>query len=490
MRSLRVRNAIAVLAVAFVVLCTGASAAERAGPTWLAADYIAAHPAESQEWRLHYGAHDFGSELGDAFVIGLADTYAYVETPTRITIYDFAVERVLTFDRVANRFDSASFYMHPAAVLGELQNRLKVIAPLLQMLEQGGGTGAVPLTSVDRFWIESDLGVLGPPEGAPAISVTDEADGTTRYVYAEEVVATIVAVEHAITAEAAHGLDIVLRRLTRLHPAILADVAARNVIPQSLSYVIYGTDNVARTVSIELREIEERNSAYPLPASATPGDGGLSPTLAPLVAQVRGFVAGERDERFRTDSDYQQAAIAAAAQGNWLAVQLILFERQLQYGPEAPCEDPSVCFDVAANEGAMLADPDVIAYQAALEQDQSGGDPKTVIATLQGFDRSSFMNPAIVDLLVANTMSVNRIEPEDGAPGPEQLLLGYIESNPYVGAAYNDLGQHLWRAQRPAEAWQMFDLARAFGPVPGLAPLMQIDQAEQTIKRAAPAFFQ
>lgn len=490
MRGLRVLNAIAALAVAFVVLSAGASAAERAGPTWLAADYIAAHPAESQEWRLHYGARDFGSELGSAFVIGLADTYAYVETPTRITIYDFTVERVLTFDRAADRFDSASFYMHPAAVLGELQNRLKVVAPLLQMLEQGGGTGAVPLTSVDRFWIESDLGVIGPAEGAPAISVTDEADGTTRYVYANEVVATIVAAEHAIPAEAAHGLDIVLRRLTRLHPAILSDVAGRNVIPQSLSYVIYGTDNVARTASIELREIEELMSAYPLPASAAPGNSGLSPTLAPLVSEVRTIVGGERDERFRSDSDYQQAAMAAAAQGQWLAVQLILFERQLQYGPEAPCEDPSVCFDAAANEAAMLADPDVVAYRAALEQDQSGGDPTTVIETLRGFDRSSFMNPAIVDLLVANTMSVNRIEPAAGEPGPEQLLLGYIASNPYVGAAYNDLGQHLWRIQRPAEAWQMFDLARAFGPVPGLVPLMQIDQAEQTIKRAAPAFFQ
>ena len=138
----------------------------------------------------------------------------------------------------------------------------------------------------------------------------------------------------------------------------------------------------------------------------------------------------------------------------------------------------------------MLADPDVIAYQAALEQDRSGGDPQTVIATLQGFDRSSFMNPAIVDLLIANTMSVNRIEPAEGEAVPERLLLGYIASNPYVGAAYNDLGQHLWRAQRPVEAWQMFDLARALGPVPGLAPLMQIDQAEQSIKRAAPAFFQ
>ncbi len=489
MSSPRVLNAIAALAVGLFAVCAGASAAERAGPQWLAADYVAVHPAESQEWRLHYSASDFGVELGDAFVIGLSDTYAYVETDARVTIYDFTVERVLILDRAAGRFRSASFYMHPAAVLGEMQNRLKVLAPLAEMLQQEGVGGGLPPSAVDRFWIESDLGVLGPAEGAPAITVTDQVDGTTRYVYAGEAVATIVATEHDIPAEAAHGYDIVMRRLTRLHPAILADVAARNVIASELGYVVYGPYGVARTASIELREIEERSAAYPLPADAVPDDGELSPALAPLVAEVRALVAGPPDKRFRSDGDYQQAAIAAAENGQWLAVQLILFERLLQYGPEAPCADPAICFEVAAIETAMLADPDVIAYRTALEQDQSGGDPAAAIATLRGFDRSALMNPAVIDLLIANTMSVNRIEPEAGEPGPEQLLLGYIASNPYVGAAYNDLGQHLWRTLRQAEAWQMFDLARAFGPVPGLAPLMQLDQAEQSIKRAAPAFF-
>ena len=482
--------AMALLAVAILPFVPGAFAAGRAGPQWLAADYVAAHPAESQEWRLHYSASGFGVDLGDAFVIGLSDTYAYVETDARVTIYDFTVERVLVFDRATGRFRSASFYMHPAAVLGELQNRLKVLAPLAEMMQQEGVGGGLPPTAVDRFWIESDLGVPGPAEGAPAITVTDQVDGTTRYVYAGEVVATIVATEHDIPAEAAHGYDIVMRRLTRLHPAILADVAARNVIASDLGYVVYGSDGVARTASIELRDIEERSAAYPLPPNAVSDDGELSPALAPLVAEMRTLLAGEPDDRFRSDSDYQQAAIAGAAANRWLAVQLILFERLLQYGPEAPCADAAICFDIAANEAAMLADPDVIAYRTALEQDQSGGDPAAAIATLRGFDRSTLMNPAVIDLLIANIMSVNRTEPAAGESGPEQLLLGYIASNPYVGAAYNDLGQHLWRTLRPAEAWQMFDLARAFGPVPGLVPLMQLDQAEQSIKLAAPAFFQ
>ena len=484
----RIRHTIAALAAALVAVCTGASAAERAGPHWLAADYVAVHPAESREWRLHYDATDFDAALGDAFVIGLADTYAYVETPARTTIYDFTVERVLEFDRVRDSFGSASFYMVPAAVLGELQNRLKVIAPLAQMLQQESAAAGLPPTVVDRFWIESDLGVMGPPDGAPAITVTDEADGTTRYVYGGAVVATIVAAEHEIPPEAAHGLDIVLRRLSRLHPAILADVAARNVIPAELNYVVYGFDGAARTGAIELREIEERIAPYPLPAGAQPDSGGLPPALAPLLAQVRSLVAAP-DDRFRRDRDYQAAAITAAGQGRWLAVQLVQFERLLQYGPEALCEDSAICFDATASEATMLADPDVVAYRAALEQDQRGGDPDAAIATLRSFDRSTLMNPAVIDLLIANIMSVNRIEPEAGEPGPEQLLVGYIDSNPYVGSAYNDLGQHLWRALRPAEAWQMFDLARAFGPVPGLAPLAQIDQAERSIKRAAPAFF-
>lgn len=489
-----IRNLKLAAAVCLIVLTAAvpisAGAQGHPGPHWTAANFLAMHPGEQAEIRLSYEAAGFDDNYGSTFVIGISEQYAYVETEAGAVIFDFAAEQNLQFDRASHRFTSSSLYAIPAFALYEVQNRMMMIAPMAELLQDESFAAQLPLTAVDQFWIESDVGVAMPGAPAPEITIAESADGSINYSYDGTIVATAMLADTPLPPDAFELYLVVLRRLTKLHPVILADLAGRGGVLASLTFAQYQFDGMTHNPSVSLQNVEERTAPYPLPADAVPHDGD-NPLVAGLIADVR-LVTAQPDQRFRSDRDYQQAALSAAGKGEWLAAFLTITERHMQFGTDVPCSEqataPQNCFDMAQHWDAMSQDAALTEFQRTLSADPSV-DPAVLVETLNSFDRSTLSNPAIVDLMIANIMSSRIAADPAGAPAAEKLFVSYISSNPYVGSAYSDLGQHYWRQFQLILAWQMFDLARAFGRVPGAPMIENIYEMEQRIRTAAPEYF-
>ena len=464
-------------------------AQDHPGPHWTAANFLALHPGEQAEIRLSYEAAGIDS-FGSKFVIGIGDQYAYVETEAGVAIFDFAAEQNLSFDRASHRFTSSSLYAIPAFALYEVQNRMMMIAPMAELLKDESLAGQLPLTAVDQFWIESDVGVAMPGQPAPAITISENADGSIDYSYDGKIVATATLADKPLPPDAFKRYLVVLRRVIKLHPVILADLASRGRILASLTFAQYQFDGMTHNPSITLQSVDERTGPYPLPADAAPHDGD-NPLVAGVIADVR-LVKAQPDQRLRSDRDYQQAALSAADKGEWLAAFLTITERYMQFGTDAPCAEqataPQNCFDIAEHWEAMSQDAALSEFQSVVSANPSV-DTEILVERLNAVDRSTLSNPAIVDLMIANILSAGGMADPASAPKAEKLFVNYISSNPYTGSPYSDLGQHYWRQFQLIDAWQMFDLARAFGRIPGAPMIENIYEMEQKIRSAAPEYF-
>ncbi|HWI29306.1 MAG TPA: hypothetical protein VN668_20195 [Stellaceae bacterium] len=474
------------LALALLLLPPAARASTIAGPAMSAAALREARRTEpGPQLRLAFDLRR-GGAAPVPLVAVLGTDYVDIAENGRETLYDFRLRRRIVLDRAAQTFANLSLYGDVAFRRFELEKR----AVLAGTFTDAAGGGDPPL-ELQRFWIESDLGIAARGKGRPSIDQRKLPDGAISFRLDKEEVALFAPASEAVPAELRQSFAHFLRLAVPIHPQIIAAIALDGRLPQRIVYVS-DTGGTHHAVGLILRSALHRTADYPLPASFEPRPLAGSTKdqealglrgLLPLMLQA---VAGRAGQGPRSLDDYRRAADRALRERHDFAAALLLAEAALQYGADAadcttgsgsvPCHDPQEL------SRRFAADPRAAnLYRAEAEEPQ---DPVAAVQLWQSIKHDDVADGYVVDAFLADRLS---------AEGHRQDAMGAfaraLQGNPYLGGVYKEMGDHFLRASRTDLAWICYDLGRALPDRDPHDPLAAVDKVEAALVAAYPEFF-
>lgn len=473
------------LALALLLLPAGLCAREIAGPQLDAAALRAARQAVPQtQLRLIFDLH-YGDAAPVPLTALIAPDYIDVVEGGRETLYDFRLRRRFNLDRAAKVFANFSLYGDVAFRRFELNKRVE-LADLFAETSHGED----PPLPLQRFWLESDIGLAG---GAKPLAISQEptADGAVRFRFDHEEVALFAPAPQPVPPELRQSFARFLRRSLPIHPDILAAIALDGRLPQRL--VLIGlAEGRRRPIGLVLKAAEPLEIDYPLPATLEPRPlaGQASDTeatsLRGLMPAILDAVSGRHGPP-RPLADYRRAADTALKQKQGFAAMLLLSEAALQYGAAAgDCTAglgwAARCRRTEEINRVLDEDPRTALFYKA--QTVTPKDPAAAAAAWQELKHDDVPGGYVVDAFLADRLS---------AAGHRQEAMGAfavaLAGNPYLGGVYKELGDHFLRASRTDLAWICYDLGRSLPGRSADDALSAVDALEDKLAAAYPAFF-
>lgn len=412
----------------------------------------------------------------------IADDFLDVTRGARRTVYDFKLRRVIELDLNARRFSSTSLYAGIAFRVFERRNRTALGTAL---------RGATLPEGMKPFWVESQLGVIDPAQPRPAIQNQRAADGSLTFRFEGADVVRFVPSAEAVPDAERVRFARALRYLTQIHPTILDQILAANIVPATLTYVGVAT-TAKSSVTLILKSVDRLSVEFPLAADFTsetlrnePNDalGSALNGIVPLMLQA---VAGQYGAGARSvEASHAMIGDALGSGATFQAV-LLSFELMLQHGQQAvTCANAPAaprCYSLREVADVARGDPRAQAYLQALQIESQ--DQNRAIELRQGIARSGLTQAAALDIMLANGLSQSQKHSE-ALP----LFLSAIRANPYVASFYKDLGDHFLRDYRTDLAWICFDLGRMLPGADATGNFRAIDQLEQQLASQNPSSF-
>jgi hypothetical protein len=474
------------LALALVVLLPAATPArEVAGPQLDAAALRAARQAAPQmQLRLIFDLH-YGNAPPTQLTAFIASDYIDVIEGARETLYDFRLRRRLNVDRAARVFANFSLYGDVTFRRFELNKRVD-----LAELFAETSHGEEPPLPLQRFWLESDVGLAG---GAKPLGISQEPtrDGAVRFRLDHEEVALFAPASQAVPPELRQSFARFLRLRLPIHPDILTAIALDGRLPQRL--VLVGlAQGERRTIGLVLKSAEPFEMDYPLPVTLEPRPlaGQAADTeatsLRGLMPTMLDAVSGRHGPP-RPLADYRRAADAALKQKQGFAAMLLLSEAALQYGAAAGDCDTGLgwatqCQRTNEINSVLDQDPRTALFYRA--QTVTPKDPAAAAAAWQDLKHDDVSDGFVVDAFLADRLS---------AAGHRQEAMGAfalaLAGNPYLTGVYKEMGDHFLRASRTDLAWICYDLGRSLPGRQADDALSAVDALEDKLAAAYPAFF-
>ncbi|HTQ12245.1 MAG TPA: hypothetical protein VMH86_00110 [Rhizomicrobium sp.] len=442
------------------------------GPLADAKAIRAARPALTEP-ALEFTVKQTGGDGSETRTVDLAGDFTVDYGDTSGTLTDYALRRVVALDDKAKTFRNYSLYATVDFDMLETANRRY----------QRGALGALNLAgkthALDAYWVQAELKIVDPQDGAPALVRRRAKDGSVHFLLAGQDVASYALSKAALTGAQSASLAHYLRMASGLHPAIIAEIQASGRLPARVAFAmppmrkapaaqwIFGAGRAVKAV-------------YPL-REGTPLDAaGEAGTLAPLVPLMQAALAGAAPGK-RSAADYDAAIAGAMTKRSYFPAFILAMEKRLQYGAAAACAG-SDCPTLADVVKAAGADPRTDALKTALAA--RGEALAGAIATLAAMKRDDLSDPWMLDDFLANTY-VEAGEPVRALP----LFESALRANPYIPGFYKDLGDAYRQAWQPNLAWFCYDTGRA---LPGGAEsevLSHITALEADIARKHPEFF-
>lgn len=402
--------------------------------------------------------------------VGIAADYHYVRSQQGLRVYDYRLRRILQV-RGQNNFVNDSLFADAWYRVMELQNRVM----LRRMMQGAGLSGKAPAETVDPFWVETELGVVSSEFPRPSLNRTEDK-ASSRWLLGKEEIAAARFGTQAVPQEVQGSLRRFWATFARLHPAIVADLAGSNRIPEELTAKVVRIGQPPGVTRWKLISAHWEPSAdYPLPrhlaAQPTVPDGGFPDIFATLAAEVA-------DKKVPPPQDsYVGKANAAIERGAGLEAMLWVFEMNLAGGrTEASCaaDDPRPFCTLSRRAGPLAK-----------------MDPRTAVAFKKQSpdldERPQFdqlPNAYLLRLLWATRApgkGVQRSETERG-------LLTALRASA-VANFCKDTGDFYAAGWQPFAAWQAWDFGRLMaGHVDGDF-LDQINTLESRLATDQPSLF-
>lgn len=468
----------AVVCVAALLSLVGARAADftKVGPQADAATLRAARPAlHKKVTEAVYRVEGSGAGL---MTVDLADDFVAVRDEAHVTIYDYALRRVIVLDTARHSFVNSSLYGLVDFRRAETYNR-RVQRNMLAQLK-----ATIDKRSLDPFWVQSELGILDPQDGVPDIARKEASDGV-HFSYQDTEIASYQPGQTPLSAEQGAMLRKLLLMTTGLHPTIVREIAASGHLPQHLAVAQPVWQSKPDTVWT-LQSVTDAAMDYPLPVDARPQlleTGAMSPLLADILPLMADAVAS-RAAGLRSPADYRAAAEKALAEGHAFDAALQILALGEQYRTDAIACPPQGlgCHSGREIFEAARSDPRAVALFAILSSGQD--HTPEAIATLRGLKHDDLSGGYLLDDFLANSL----VEANQGTQAGPHFIIA-IRANPYMAGFYKDLGDLYRFSFDPDPAWACYDLARAL-PGGAQAPvIVTITTLEEHLAKSFPDFF-
>ncbi|HEX4111336.1 MAG TPA: hypothetical protein VH020_02265 [Stellaceae bacterium] len=418
-----------------------------------------------------------------------ADYFALVDGP-RVTITDLRLRRRLIVDRQAGTLVNLSLYGDVMLRRIELVRRLG-IARALAREEAKNKRGPAPPESLDRFWIESELGLPSPGKG-PSKVVDLQQDGNAyRYFHAGQDVVTLVPSDTPIPARVQHSWEAFIRHTLPLHPDIARGLADDRLVPARLDY-ISEANGKAETITLNLRHATVASADFPLPADLSLlllPTGENDPEVA-LMRQVLPHmfeaVANRAPDRTGQIAAFRTAIDGDFKRGRKFEATLRLAELALRWGKSAAAcksgEDAGPCQSKQQIDRMLRDDPRSMAMFEAISTQNS--EPAHALEILRKLDRGDTDSGYVIDIFLARLLS------ESGDRGAAaRAFAAAFAGDPFIPSLYRDLGDHFTLVSRLDLAWLCYDLGRALPNRRLPDALSGIDTIEQDLVKAYPEMF-
>jgi hypothetical protein len=478
------------LAVASLLSCLPlvAFAAEQpiAAPIFLASQILALRGAPPNESQLHIIFDCDKDGIPEAPIsLSIGPDYFAIVGDDSETLYDLKLERRFVIDRRQSTLVNFSLYGDVIFRQIELTRRIE----LARAVAQTQPDQFVP-TSLEPFWIEGELGIAQPGPIQGHIE-HQEQDGTVRFRFVGQEVASFLPNMAAIPEELRHSYGAFVHHRLSLHPAIAKFVAESGHLPARLVFLTQESGSEARE-TLTLRSAEIVAGPYPMSANLTrvilPGGGRdadvvLAQDLMPDMVEA---VAGRAKNGPRSVVDYRRIIDGALREHRLFQASLLLAELALQWGRgAAECEDrfnTAPCHPRREIEHTLSADPRAVQmFQAAAIETK---EPDRSLALWRALDRSDVSDGYVADIFIARLASV-RGRRDEAASAFKAAFSG----NPYIPELYRDLGDHFARASRIDLAWLCYDIGRSLPSRSGPDALQDIDALERQLVQQYPGFF-
>jgi len=409
---------------------------------------------------------DFEHEV----TVGLEADGFYVEGPDGRRIYDRAARRILALTADRRTYTEESFFWTPDFLTAQFVDRIGAASLMGQV--------GVADPAFSPFHMEALFRAQIPGQAVEVVPRPKGDDGFVEFVSGGESVAGWQPSDIAVPESLRPSFTCFLSRKARLHPAIQGVVVASGTAPGVLEFRNYNVGvRLDARWELEAAERGQRPDGGWLVHAGVEAVRDLS-SLEPLQHRLyfaRGDLLPRPGGATRPDpSDLVRRARSAAARGDGLDAFLMVMEASLQSG-DRPALGPADLF------GARGADPRTQGFLQAMERSQ-GETAAGAAAWFQSFDRAGLTRPHMVDVFLASALRA-----AGDLPGAEAALLSALGANPWLAAAYKDLGDVYRRRMDMLRAWQCYDAGRALAP--GHEIFAPVESLQRELLRDRATFF-
>jgi hypothetical protein len=414
-----------------------------------------------------------------------ADYFALVDGE-RVTITDLRLRRRFVVDRRAGTLVNFSLYGDVMFRRVELVRRIEIATALTKEPDHA----ALP-ESLDRFWIESELGIAGADKLPAAMEQRQEGD-TTQFLYGKQKVAAVTPSDTAIPRGLGHSYVTFLRRTLPLHPSIARWLGQTDHVPKQLEFISEARGK-AEKMTLHLRSAATIDADFPMPPHLTlvllpwgtnDPDVALMREILPHVTEA--MAQGAAADRATRIAEYRAAIDRDFKEGRKFAAALRLTELALRWGRSAtecdPSKDAGPCLNKPDIDRMLRDDQRSVAiFKATALQDRQ---PAKALTIWRDLDRHDVPNGYVVDIFLARLLS----ERGDRA-GAARAFASAFAGDPGIVVLYRELGDHFARVSRLDLAWLCYDLGRALPNRSVPDALSAIDDVEQDLAEAYPDLF-
>jgi hypothetical protein len=476
------------LAGAAGMRCGAAAAAAIADPTLLPRDILAmrGEEANDRQLRLVFDKTEDGKAVAPLTVAVGADYFDVIDGP-RQSIEDLKLHRRYVVDDGKRTLVNLSLFGEVMFRRVELLRRMEIA----QAMKRQPNHAPVP-ESLDRFWIESELGITvqGRQQSREPIAEKQQGERIGFYYHGREV-ASFEASGRLIPDGLNHGYLAFLRSALPLHPVIARDIAAKAEIPARLQFISEASGK-ARTIVLTLKSVAVADAPFPLPRHLTlvllPEGSGDPETalMRRILPDMIEATAGRAQGGPRSVMDYRRAIDSAIRRGQAFEAVLRLTELALQWGRDAaactPDDGLGPCHPRREINRLIRDDPRSTALFKAAELED--GAPQKALAIWRGLDGQDVPGDYVVDIFLAQLLSKR-----DDRKAAAEAFAAAFAGNPYIPLLYRELGNHFARVSRLDLAWLCYDLGRALPHRRDGDALAGIDEVEREMVGAYPDLF-
>lgn len=386
------------------------------------------------------------TEFDDVITLGLDARRFYVESTAGRHVYDREARRVYQLAEDGRTYREQSFFWTPDYLTAELVDRIGASHLM--------GKVGVRDRAFDTFHMEA-LFRGRVPDSEVQVVPRQLDGGLVEFATGGEPVAGWLPSDEPVAEELRASFACFLSRKARLHPVIQGAVVASGTVPRVLEF---------RNYNLGLR-LDARWDLVDVARGAVPEDGWLGAgerravreviSLEPLT-QVMSLARGDRrpgaaEAQPVEARELQKQAAAAASAGRPLDAFLLQMEATLQSGVRPELGPRELFGDGGVDERTR-------GFLQAMEQSR-GEEAAAAAAWFAEFGRAGLTRPHMVDLFASTAMA--RAGDLEGA---EAALMAVLRANPWLAAAYKDLGDLLRRRLDMVRAWQCYDVGRELAP--------------------------